>query len=126
MALTLLTGCGDLVYDDFSNYLNVEMTEVNANYEKIKTEAGRQGEFEEDAQLIASLNDVLLPLVNDSLEKLEAIQSETEEVKAVKAKYVKMMETYKAGFGEILEGIQELSEKNDCWQRKGRAGFNFV
>ena len=45
MALTLLTGCGDLVYDDFSNYLNVEMTEVNANYEKIKTEAGRWGEF---------------------------------------------------------------------------------
>ena len=46
-----------------------------------------------------------------SLTKLEGINPETEEVKAVKAKYVKIMEAYKAGFSEILEGVQELSEE---------------
>lgn len=110
MSFTLLTGCGNPVYDDLENFLNVEMTEINANYEKIKAEAGGWEELEEDAALETSLKDVLLPLVDDSLGKLEKITPETEEVKTLKDKYVKVMEAYKEGFGEILAGVQELDE----------------
>lgn len=111
MSIVLLTGCGNPVYDDFQNFLNVEMTEVNENYEKIKAEVAGWENLEEDAQLEASLKDNLLPLVDSSLEKLETITPETEEVKALKDKYVKVMEAYKEGFGEILEGVSELDEE---------------
>ncbi|MBE7037893.1 MAG: hypothetical protein E7404_03210 [Ruminococcaceae bacterium] len=107
MAFTLLTGCSDPVYDEFENFLNVEMVETNANYEKITAEAGKWEKFEEDAQLEASLKDVMLPLVEDSLERLGKISLETEEVKEIKAKYVKVMEAYKEGFTLILESIQK-------------------
>jgi len=107
MSVTLLTGCGNPVYDEFENFLNVEMTEVNANYEKITAEAGKWGEFEEDAQLESSVKDVMLPLVDDSLQRLEKINPETEEVKEIKDKYVKVMEAYKEGFTLIYESIQQ-------------------
>ena len=36
MSVTLFAGCGtDPVYEDLSNFLNVEMVEVNAEYEKL-------------------------------------------------------------------------------------------
>lgn len=111
MSVILLAGCSDPVYDDLENFLNVEMTEVNANYEKIKAEAGSWEELEDDAAIEASLNDVLLPLVNDSLEKLGKINPQTDKVKEVKAKYVKVMETYKEAFSEMLDGIRELDEE---------------
>lgn len=110
MCFALLTGCSDPVFDDFENFLNVEMTDVNENYEKIKAEAGTWEELEDDAALEASLNDVLLPLVNDSLDKLKDVNPETEEVKELKEKYVKMMNAYKDGFEEVLEGIREVDE----------------
>ena len=110
MSFTLLTGCSNPVYDDLEDFINAQMTEVNANYEKIKAEAGGWEELEDDAALEASLKNGLLPLVDDSLKKLEKITPETEEVKALKDKYVKVMEAYKEGFGEILAGVQELDE----------------
>ena len=37
MSFALLTGCGsDPVYDDLENFLNVEMVEINADYENLK------------------------------------------------------------------------------------------
>lgn len=110
MSFTALTGCSDPVYDDFESFLNAEMTDVNANYDKIKAEAGTWGELEDDAALEASLKDVLLPIVEDSLDKLEKITPATEEVKAVKDKYVKVMETYKDAFSDILVGVQTQDE----------------
>ena len=84
MALSLFAGCGDdPLYDDFANYLNVEMVDVNSDYEKITEEVSKWEAFEEDSELATSLSDVLLPLVEGSLEKLEGITPETEEVKAV-------------------------------------------
>lgn len=107
MSFTLLAGCSNPVYDDFENFLNVEMKEVSANYEKITAEAGKWGSFEEDAQLEASVKDVMLPIVEDSLGRLEKINPETEEVKEIKAKYVKVMEAYKEGFNLIIESVQQ-------------------
>lgn len=110
MSFALLTGCGNPVYDDFENFLNSQMVEVNANYDKITAEAGTWENLSEDAELIASLNDTLIPLVEDSLEKLEGITTETEEVGELKAKYIKVMEAYKEGFNFVLEGVQAADE----------------
>lgn len=112
MSITLLASCGDPLYDDFENFLNVEMTEVNANYDKIKAEAATWSELEieDDSVLTTSVDDVLLPLVNDSLKRLETISPETDEVKALKDKYVKMMQAYKNGFTNISAGLHELDE----------------
>ena len=127
MALTLFTGCSDPVFDDFENFLNVEMVDVSANYEKITTEAGTWGDFEDLSQLAASTKDVMLPLVNESLEKLAAINPATEEVKDLKAKYVKVMESYKEGFELILEAAQtENVDAMDAGDAKINEGIEFL
>lgn len=108
--LVILSGCSNPVYDDFENYINVEMREVSENYEKITTEAVRWAEFKEDAQYITSIEAVILPLVNDSIERLENINPVTEDIQAIKARYVKVMDAYKEGFTLILDGFKEPDE----------------
>ncbi len=110
MALTCLTGCGDPVAADFENFLNVEMVDVNANYETIKTEVAKWAELETDAEYVAHLKDVLLPLCDEALDMLANINPETEEVQAIKAKYVKVMDLYKEGFGLMLTGAENVDE----------------
>ena len=111
MSVTLLAGCGtDPVYEDLSNFLNVEMVEVNAEYEKLTAEVGTWETLEDDIAIKKSIDDTLLPLVNGSLEKLKDINPETEEVKAIKDKYVKVMETYKTGFETLSEGCETQDE----------------
>ena len=107
MMLALLAGCTDPVYDDLSNFLNGDMVEVNANYEKLKAEVGTWEGLADDAALVANIKDACLPLVNGSLAKLEAMAPATEEVKDIKTKYVKVMETYKAAFETLVEGCEK-------------------
>ena len=112
MSVTLLAGCGtDPVYEDLSNYLNVEMVEVNADYEKITAEVGTWETLEDDNAIKKSIEDTLLPLVNGSLEKLTEINPATEEVKEIKDKYVKVMDTYKVAFEALSEGCE--TQKNE-------------
>ena len=111
MSVTLLAGCGtDPVYEDLSNYLNVEMVEVNAEYTQLTAEVGTWETLEDDVAIKKSIDDTLLPLVNGSLEKLKDITPETEEVKAIKDKYVKVMEAYKTGFEALSEGCETQEE----------------
>lgn len=106
LTVTLLAGCGNPVSDDLKNYLNTEVVDVNENYTKIAAEADTWASFETDEQVISSLEDVLLPLVNESLEKLEKVNPETEEVTELKEKYIKFLEEYKDGFCDILDGFK--------------------
>ena len=111
MSFALLTGCGsDPVYDDLENFLNVEMVEINADYEKITAEVGTWETLEDDNAIKKSIEDTLLPLVNGSLEKLTEINPATEEVKEIKDKYVKMMDAYKASFEILAEGCETQDE----------------
>ena len=110
MSFTLLTGCSDPVYDDLENFLNVEMKEVNAEYTQVTAEVGTWETLEDDIAIKKSIDDTLLPLVNGSLEKLKGITPETEEVKAIKDKYVKVMEAYKTGFEALSEGCETQEE----------------
>ena len=110
MSLTFLTGCSDPVYDDLENFLNVEMKEVNADYTKLTAEVGTWQNLTDDADIKKSIDDTLLPLVNGSLEKLKDINPATEEVKAIKDKYVKVMDAYKTGFEALAEGCETQEE----------------
>lgn len=110
LSLTVLAGCGNAVYDDLENFMNNEMTDVNANYESIKAEMGKWESMEEDSELEASIQDTLLPLMGDTLEKLDGITPATEEVKALKDKYTKVINSYKDGLESILAGIREQDE----------------
>ncbi|MBO5136626.1 MAG: hypothetical protein J6C17_04565 [Clostridia bacterium] len=110
MTVTCLAGCGDPVYDDLENYLNVEAVNVNINYKALTEELSKWETFETDAELATSLNDVLIPLVDASLTELNGINPETAEVKELKAKYVMVFESYKKGFEALSEGCVTQDE----------------
>ena len=110
MSVTLLAGCSDPVYDDLENFLNVEMKQVNADYTKITEEVGKWETYEDDNAIKKSIDDTLLPLVEASLTALKDINPETEEVKAIKDKYVKVMDTYKVAFEILAEGCETQDE----------------
>lgn len=96
MVIGMLTGCGgDPVADDFEKFLNTDMVDVNANYEKIKEESAKWGDLETNEEIKDSINNGIMPNIDDSLDKLSKIKPETDEVKAIKEKYVKVMEAYK-------------------------------
>ena len=104
MSVTLLAGCGsDPVYDDLENFINVEMVEVNENHTKIAEAYATMQTLEDDETLAKHIEDVL-PIVEESIEKIEKIAPATEEVTALKEIYSAMLEAYKAGFEMLLEG----------------------
>ena len=110
MMLASLTGCTNAVYDDFQNFLNVEMVEVNANYDKLLEELAVWDTLEYDAEIAEFIKASLIPLVDDSLAKLTEINPETDEVKEIKAKYVKVMEAYKAAFEDMYTAFSTGDE----------------
>jgi len=110
MMLTALIGCSNAVYDDFQNFLNVEMVEVNANYDKLLGELAVWDTLEYDAEIAEFIKASLIPLVDDSLAKLTKINPETDEVKEIKAKYVKVMEAYKAAFEDMYTAFSTGDE----------------
>lgn len=120
MTITVLAGCSNPIYDDLSNYLNNEMAEINADYTNLTTEVAKWADFEDDAALAESINTVLLPLVDGMLTKLEAVSPATEEVKALKAKFAEMLESYKTGFETLAEGCVT---QDDATIEAGNAGI---
>lgn len=111
MALGMLTGCGgDPVADEFEKYLNTDMVDINANYEKIKTESQKWESLETNEAIAENINKEIIPTIDDSLDKLSKIKLQTEEVKAIKTKYEKVMITYKEGYNKMLEALSTGDE----------------
>lgn len=111
MTMGMLTACGgDPVADDFEKFLNTDMVDVNANYEDMTAEAGKWDSFETTDEAVSSINDVLLPNIDDSLDKLSEIKPETDEVKELKDTYVKMLKAYKEGYEKLLAACEADDE----------------
>lgn len=110
LCFSLLTACGDPTEADFENYLNVDMVDVNANYSAMTEETNNWNNYTTNEEFITSLQEVILPLIDDSLTKLAAIEPETEKVQALKAQYVSAMESYKEGFSLYLEAFRTNDE----------------
>ena len=127
MSLAFLAGCGaDPVAEELEKFINEDMKEVLVLYDEIATEAGRWGELETDADIIASLEGTLLPKIDASAAILKDIAPETEEVKALKAKFDEVITAYKEGFGQILEGAKaEDAEKMTAGSARVEEGVAF-
>ena len=111
LSVMVLTGCGsDPLEDELKNFINVEMAEPNANYVAITTEAAKWGELESNEAVLSSINDVLIPKCDETLDILSKVQPEAEELKELKDKYIKVFELYKEGFGLMLEVIDTGDE----------------
>jgi len=109
MCFSLLTACGNPIQADFEQFLNVDMVDVNANGDAIAEEFEKFESFTTEAEWIDCLNGIV-PMLDDSLTKLAAINPETAEVQALKAKYTSAMEAYKEAVVLILEGFNNADE----------------
>ena len=77
---------------------------------KIAEESGKLVELEDDNAIAKHLSDVLIPLVDSSIEKMKDIHPQTEEVKNLKKQYAKVFDAYKKGFEALLEGCETQDE----------------
>lgn len=112
MAAAMLTGCGgDPVADEFEQFLNTDMVEINANYDKLKEENSKFENFQTDDEFKDSISNVILPNIADSMDKLSKIQPETAEVKDLKDKYQKVLTTYKDAYETLLESFNTGDEE---------------
>lgn len=127
MAMSILTSCGDTVASEFEKFLNTDMVDINANYEKLKEEMTNWNNFETVDEIANSINTVILPNINESMEKLAAIELETDEVKEIKAKYEKVLSTYKEGYEIMLDYCATNDEaKADEANQKIDEGVNYL
>jgi len=111
MMMVMLTGCGnDPVAEDLEKFINTDMVEVNAKYEDLKAEMNKWDSIKDDQGLISSIKDNVLPNIEESLELLSQIEPKTEEVKAIKEKYKKVLDSYKEGYQGILSALETNEE----------------
>lgn len=111
MAAVLLAGCSDPVFDDLESFLDVEMSQINADYQKLTEAIGAWETLEDDYAIAKNINEVVLPLINGSLEKLEEVNPQTAEVKELKTKYTKVMNAYKSAMEIFSEGCMTQEEE---------------
>lgn len=111
MGISVLTACGsDPVTDDFEKFLNTEMVSVNQNYETIKTESANLGDLESAEDIINQIDNKILPVIQDSVDKLAEINPETDEVKQIKGKYEAVMAAYKEGYEKMSKALKDDDE----------------
>ncbi len=111
MMIGMLTGCGsDPVAEELEKFVNTDMVAINEKYEDLKAEMTKWQSLEDDAALIASLKDTVLPNIDESLNLLSKINLQTEEVKEIKEKYKKVLDTYKEGFQVMLSAAETGDE----------------
>ena len=106
MSLSLLTGCGDAVADEFETFLNTKMADVNAKYNDLITELEKWTNLETDTEMIDSLKKVIIPNIDEQLSMLNAIELKTDEVIEIKEKYKIMLEKYKEGYSTMLTALE--------------------
>lgn len=110
MGLCLLTGCGDPVADEFEKYLNTDMVEVNTKYIELKTEFANWANYTTDEEILDSIQNKILPNIDEQFTMLGKIELTTDEVKAVKAKYEVVLNKYKDGYTQMLSAFEAVDE----------------
>ena len=110
LCFSLLTACGNPVADEFEKFVNEDMTEVNAKADEIAAELQNLETYTTDAEWVNSMENILLPKTDEVLTLLANINPTTEEVSALKAKYVSAMEAFKESFTLVLEAFRTADE----------------
>lgn len=97
------------VADDLENYMNVEMAEINESFNTISDEISAW-DTDDVEGIIANISDVLLPIIEDSLDKIEEVSPVTEEVQNLKDMYEDVLLAYGDGFASIIEAYENDDE----------------
>lgn len=97
------------VADDLENYMNVEMAEINESFNTISDEISAW-DTDDVEGIIANISDVLLPIIEDSLDKIEEVSPATEEVQNLKDMYEDVLLAYGDGFASIIEAYENDDE----------------
>ncbi len=97
------------VADDLENYMNVEMAEINESFKTISDEISAW-DTDDVEGIIANISDVLLPIIEDSLDKIEEVSPATEEVQNLKDMYEDVLLAYGDGFASIIEAYENDDE----------------
>lgn len=112
MGLSVLTGCGDPVADDFEQFWNSEdMGKIGQNLTELSRELDQWDEDQSINTMKKSLKDAVLPKIDESMDLLANTTAETEEVKAIKNNYGEMLESCEGAFEMMLEGLEKEDEK---------------
>lgn len=110
MVISLVSGCCNPIVSEYEEFVNVYMVDINENYEKIVKEASSL-EGGDETLWITTLEDVLIPLCDETLVKINEIKFETQEVNSLKDKFYKVISFYKEGFEILVDGIENVSEE---------------
>lgn len=108
--LLLLTACGNSEVNEFEKFVNTQIPQIESVYKDITAEIGKWVNLESDDEWAASIN-TLIPKCDEALEMLSKIDSDSEEITAVKTRFVKAIELYKEAFVQILEAIEKADEE---------------
>lgn len=110
MVVSSLVACSNPVVSEYKKFVNVYMVDINENYEKILREASALSGGDETVW-ISTLENVLIPLCDETLEKINEIQLKTDEVNSLKDKFNSVIRLYKEGFELLLDGVKNASEE---------------
>ena len=111
LVFTVLTGCaGDPVAEEFEKFMNTDMVAVNAKYEELKGAVAESANLTSDEEIAQHIENTILPIINESLDMVSKIELQTEEVKAIKGKYEKVLLAYKEGYEKLLEACNTGDE----------------
>lgn len=89
--------------------MNVEMAEINESFNTISDEISAW-DTDDVEGIIANISDVLLPIIEDSLDKIEEVSPATEEVQNLKDMYEDVLLAYGDGFASIIEAYENDDE----------------
>lgn len=110
LVMGFLTACGqDDVTKELLQYINTDTRGVNENSKKLAEELGKWISLADDQSAMAFIKNNILPVLNDSIDKLSKIDVKTPEVKNLRDMYMDSMKCYKEGFEILLQGAGNKS-----------------
>lgn len=110
VVLLITIGCTskDPIREDLINYINNELLPI-ANLEKEAAEAYESvtgSNYKDDIQLYNTVNEVVIPKYREFVEKLEAIQPKTEEIRKLHELYIEAANIQFNAFNLILSAVE--------------------
>lgn len=91
---------------DLTNLLNKNNEVINANTKIINDELGKFSSYTSVGQYQVSIETIIVPKINESIQILQSTELKTEEGKALRQEYIQALETYKQGVELALTALQ--------------------
>lgn len=111
MSFSVLTGCSsDPVAEELEKFINTDMKDVNAKQKELSAELEKWSTYEDEVAMTTSINDIILPTIEEALDSISKIELSTKEVKALKDTYENGLTTYKDAYELMLSAIETGDE----------------